>query len=112
MTATDEHTADTPHLRRAAAAGMTALGTPVGLAMLYPVLAMIVVVAEVLIILTIAGTALFGSPELSSRAFRLLRWIGGRHEPPAPEHRTGQTRETARLSGISGEVDHHEAREP
>ncbi|MGP8001089.1 MAG: hypothetical protein ACLPKI_27760 [Streptosporangiaceae bacterium] len=85
MTATDEHTADTSRLRRAVAAGMTALGTPVGLTMLHPLLAVIVVVAEVLIILTIASTALFGSPELSDRAFRLLRWIGGRPEPPAPE---------------------------
>lgn len=85
MTATDEHTADTSRLRRAVAAGMTALGTPVGLTMLHPLLAVIVVVAEVLIILTIASTALFGSPELSDRAFRLLRWIGGRPEPQAPE---------------------------
>ena len=92
MAKTDEHAADTPHLRRTVAAGATALGTPVGLAMLHPVLAVIVVVAEVLIVLTVAGTALFGSRELSGRAFRLLRWIGGRPEPSAPEQALGPDR--------------------
>jgi len=80
---TEEH-AHTPHLRRAVV-GVTTLGPPVGLAMLQPVLAAFVVVSEVLIIVMIAGTALFGSPELSNRAFRLLRWIGGRAEPPPPD---------------------------
>jgi hypothetical protein len=34
--------------------------------------------------LTVIGIALFGTPELSERAFRLLRWIVNRAEPPAP----------------------------
>jgi hypothetical protein len=102
MTATDEHTPDPPRLRRAVAAGMTALATPVGLTMLHPLLAVIVVVAEMLIILTIAGTALFGSAELSDRAFRLLRWIGGRPEPPAPEHSQEPDLGTSQLPKQSG----------
>ena len=32
--------------------------------------------------LTVLGTALFGSQALSERAFRLLRWIANRAEPP------------------------------
>ena len=31
-------------------------------------------IAELAVALTVIGTALFGSPELSERAFRLLRW--------------------------------------
>ena len=37
---------------------------------------------EVAVMLTIIGTALFGSSALSERAFRLLRWIANRPEPP------------------------------
>jgi len=48
------------------------------------VLGEIIAVIEVVGALTIIGTALFGSPALSERAFRLLRWIGNRPEPPGP----------------------------
>ena len=34
--------------------------------------------------LTVFGTALFGSRELSERAFRLLRWVANGPEPPTP----------------------------
>jgi hypothetical protein len=53
--------------------------------MLNPMLGEIVAIIEFLVALTIIVTALFGSPDLSNRAFRLLRWIGNRPEPPAPE---------------------------
>jgi hypothetical protein len=36
------------------------------------------------VMLTIIGTALFGNSALSERAFRLLRWLGNRAEPPGP----------------------------
>jgi hypothetical protein len=36
-----------------------------------------VVIIEVMAVLTIIGTALFGSETLSERAFRLLQWLGG-----------------------------------
>jgi hypothetical protein len=48
-------------------------------------LGQIVAVIELVVAVTVIGTALFGSPDLSDRAFRLLRWIGNRPEPPAPE---------------------------
>ena len=46
---------------------------------------------EIVVVLTIIATALFGSQALSERAFRLLRWFGNRpqlqftcvqHRPP------------------------------
>jgi hypothetical protein len=40
------------------------------------------------VILTVLGTALFGSETLSERAFRLLRWMGNRPEPPGPDNTT------------------------
>jgi len=52
---------------------------------LYPLLGWIVTGIEVAVILTVLGTALFGSQALSERAFRLLRWVANRPEPPAPE---------------------------
>jgi hypothetical protein len=42
--------------------------------------------------LTVIGTALFGSQELSERAFRLLRWIANRPEPTAPINHSGNRR--------------------
>jgi hypothetical protein len=65
-------------------AGITVLGTPVGIGMLHPALGEIIAAIEVMMMLTIFGTALFGSPVLTERAFRLLRWIGNRPEPPGP----------------------------
>jgi hypothetical protein len=42
-------------------------------------------VIELAVALTLIGTALFGSQALSDRAFRLLRWIANKPEPPAPD---------------------------
>ncbi len=64
--------------------GMTSLGTPLGIGILHPVLGEVIAAIEVVVVLTIIGTALFGSPALSDRAFRLLRWMGNRPEPPGP----------------------------
>jgi hypothetical protein len=72
---------------RSVAASVTGLATPVGIGVLHPMLGEIVAIVELAVALTIIGTALFGSPDLSERAFRLLRWIGNRPEPPAPEAR-------------------------
>jgi hypothetical protein len=69
---------------RAVGVGVASLGTPAGIAILHPMLGEIIAVIEVMMVLTIIGTALFGSPALSERAFRLLRWIGNRPEPPSP----------------------------
>jgi hypothetical protein len=70
---------------RSVAASVTAFGIPAGIGVLHLMLGEIVAIIELVVALTIIGTALFGSPDLSERAFRLLRWIGNRPEPPAPE---------------------------
>ena len=70
--------------RRPVGVGAAALGTPFGIGVLHPVLGEAFAVIEVVVVLTIIGTALFGSSVLSERAFRLLRWIGNRPEPPEP----------------------------
>ena len=60
----------------------TSLGIPAGLCVLHPLLGTVIAVIEVVAVLTIISTALYGSKELSERAFRLLRWFANRPEPP------------------------------
>lgn len=60
------------------------MGTPVGIGMLSPLLGELIAITEVVAALTVIAVALFGSQTLSDRAFRLLRWLGNRPEPPAP----------------------------
>jgi len=48
----------------------------------------VIAIVEVVVVLAIIGTILFGSLALSERAFRLLRWIGNRPEPPGPAPRS------------------------
>jgi hypothetical protein len=69
---------------RTAGISLTSLGTPIGIGIAAPLYSEIMAAIEVAVVLTIIGTALFGSQALSERAFRLLRWIGNRAEPPAP----------------------------
>ena len=66
--------------------GAASLGTPVGIGWLHPILGEALFVIELVIVVTIFGTALFGSRVLSERAFRLLRWIVNRPEPQEPAH--------------------------
>ncbi len=77
---------------RSAGTGIASLVTPIGIGVLHPVLGEVIAVIEMVVVLTIIGTALFGSQDLSERAFRLLRWIGNRPEPagPAPVHLGGR----------------------
>jgi hypothetical protein len=49
-----------------------------------PVLAAALMVVEVGLGLVIVSTALFGSETASERAFRLLRWVADKAEPPSP----------------------------
>lgn len=65
---------------RAAGAGLTSLG--IGVA--DHQLGQITLAIELLAVLAVIGTALFGSRALSERAFRLLRWAANRPEPPVP----------------------------
>jgi hypothetical protein len=70
--------------------GTTAsLGAPVGIGMLHPMFGEVIAVIEVVVVLTIIATALFGSQTLSERAFRLLRWVGNRPEPSPPGIKQG-----------------------
>jgi hypothetical protein len=69
---------------RVVGVGIASLGTPVGIGVAHLLLGEIIAAVEVVVALTIIGTALFGSPALSERAFRLLRWLGNRPEPPSP----------------------------
>jgi hypothetical protein len=69
---------------RSVGTGVVSLGAPTGIAALHPLLGGVIASVELVVILTIIGTALFGSQVLSDRAFRLLRWIGNRPEPPGP----------------------------
>jgi hypothetical protein len=69
---------------RSVGAGMVSVGTPLGISILHPLLGEVLAVVELVTILTVLGTALFGSQTLSERAFRLLRWLGNRPEPPGP----------------------------
>jgi len=72
---------------RSVGAGLASVGTPLGIAMLHPLLGEAMAIVELVTILTVLGTALFGSQILSERAFRLLRWLGDRAEPPVPSDR-------------------------
>lgn len=71
--------------RRSVAASVTALGAAVSIGALNPMLPEIAAMIALVVALTILGTALFGNTDFSDRAFRLLRWIRNRPEPPAPE---------------------------
>jgi hypothetical protein len=66
---------------------MITFGVPGGIGVLNPLLGEIVGIVELLaavaVTITIMSAALFGKPDLSDRAFRLLRWIRSQPEPPA-----------------------------
>jgi hypothetical protein len=74
---------------RTVSASVASLGTAMGIGVLHPMLGEVIAVIEVVVVVAIIGTALFGSLALSERAFRLLRWIGNRPEPPGPRPVTG-----------------------
>ncbi len=83
---------------RVVGVGIASLGTPVGIGVAHLVLGEIIAAVEVVVALTITGTALFGSQALSERAFRLLRWLGNRAEPPGPPGEGGHTSVIAAIS--------------
>ena len=62
-------------------------GVPTAIGMVHPFIGVGMAIVELALALTVIGTALFGSPELSERAFRLLRWIANRPEPASPAER-------------------------
>ena len=60
------------------------LGISAGLWKFHPLLGEVIALIEISVVLIIIATALYGSKELSERAFRLLRWFVNRPEPPPP----------------------------
>lgn len=74
---------------RTKAVSVGSVGSPICIGILHPLVGELVAAIEVMAILAILGTALFGSEILSERAFRLLRWIANRSEPPSPPGRRG-----------------------
>lgn len=72
---------------RTTAVSVGSVGSPICIGMLHPLLGELVAAIEVMVILGTIATALFGSEILSERAFRLLRWISNRPEPPSPPAR-------------------------
>ena len=83
---------------RSVGAGVASVGTPLGAAVLRPLVGEVMMFVELVVFLTVLGTALFGSETLSERAFRLLRWLGNRPEPPGPDD-TARTRQTSPRQG-------------
>jgi hypothetical protein len=55
---------------------------------LHPAVGMSLAIADaavmIVIILTMIGTAIFGSDRACERVFRQLRWLANRPEPPTP----------------------------
>jgi len=69
---------------RSVGVGFSSFATTFGIGMVHPALGAAVAVIVIALVLTIICTAMFGSPALSERAFRILRWISNRPEPPGP----------------------------
>lgn len=88
MIRTNDSSAGSARSWRSVACSATGLGLPIGVGLLHPVVGVTVATVEMLIALTIVGTALFGSSEFSNRAFRLLRCVSNKPEPPDPQQGT------------------------
>jgi hypothetical protein len=78
-----------------------ALGTPIGLSLASYPLGLIMLAIATAAVLALAGAALYGSDRHSERAFRMMRWLASRPEPPAPaggqtgRRAAGMTRQSA-----------------
>jgi hypothetical protein len=87
MTETTAHPRYEARARRAMSLAGAGLGADAGLAIFSRELGAILVLTEVavfaVIALTILTAVLRGSDNTCERAFRLLRWLANRPEPPA-----------------------------
>lgn len=70
--------------RAAGIIGVTSLGYPAGIGLVDPLLGVVAFGAELLVALLVIAIVLFGSQARTERAFRLLRWVADRPEPPGP----------------------------
>ena len=71
---------------KTAGAVIVSLGTPAVAEVLHPLLGEIITSAEAVVVLVVILTAVFGNQDQRERAFRLLRWLRDRPEPPGPDH--------------------------
>jgi hypothetical protein len=82
-------TAVAPWRKLGLSAGALSVGAEGALGYLHPALGEALAVADVAVPMIIIGVLLTailcGSKETHERAFRLLRWIANRPEPPAPQ---------------------------
>jgi hypothetical protein len=76
---------------RSVGIGVGAIGTPAITTFLQPSLGAILFAVPSVTLVIIFGAALFGTPTVSDRAFRLLRWLAGRPEPTASPSTTNAT---------------------
>lgn len=60
-----------------------AIGSPTAAAIINPLLGFAVLAVELVLVVAMTATAMYGSKQLSERAFRLLRLLFNRSEPPA-----------------------------
>jgi hypothetical protein len=70
--------------RPSVTASVITLGFPNSIGALNPLLGEIAAIIELLVVLAIVSAVLSRKTDLNDRAFRLLRWICNRPEPPAP----------------------------
>ncbi|WP_405141990.1 hypothetical protein OG589_32795 [Sphaerisporangium sp. NBC_01403] len=72
--------------RRLAVLTTAAAGVPAAAWAIHPALSAAISAVEAAAGLTVVATALYGCDRHSERAFRLLRWITDRPEPPTYPH--------------------------
>lgn len=87
------------------------------MACLHPTLGAVLAAADAIIPsavgLALLAAILLGSNETCERAFRLLRWIAGHPEPPAPADLTSQSPSAAPGDAVhAGSHSGHISREP
>jgi hypothetical protein len=63
---------------------------------LTPLLGQTLAATEIITLLMVVSTALFGAQRMSERAFRLLRWCADRPEAPAPQLEAGRHKAVVR----------------
>lgn len=68
-----------------------AIGTPVGVGYLNPILGQALTITGAVLLVIVLIAALFGSKAISERAFRLLRWTANRPEPSGPTPSIGRS---------------------
>jgi|ERR1035438_6467823 hypothetical protein len=69
---------------RAIGLGAGPVVAPFAAVALQPVFGAALLAAELVLVLIVLGIVVYGTQDHADRAFRLLRWLRSRPEPPAP----------------------------